>query len=290
MAAAGCAEAAMATIDMKDTRLAWREQGSGTPVLALHSTGSNGSQWKTLMSDLSSRHRVIALDLPGYGGSTLCRGTGAATVEAEARAVCGLLDETGAAHLVGHSYGGTVALKIAMLRPKQVKSLAIFEPAVFHLLREGDADDRRLHREIASIEGLLCAAAAVGAPEAGMKHFIDFWNGNGAWSRCAPEVRVRLLSVFGQVIANFAAIDRETWPLARMRQVACPTLALMASRSPALARRITRMIAATIPDCRIRIVADAGHMAPLTHPAIVNGAVASHIAMAERSSSALRAA
>lgn len=281
----------MPTIDVGGASLAWREEGRGSPVLALHSTGSNGGQWKRLMADLAGRHRVIAADLPGYGGSTPWPGGGMASVEAEAGMVAALLDRCEAkAHLVGHSYGATIALKIAMLRPGKVRSLTIFEPAVFHLLRQGGPDDRGLHREIAAVDGLLCASAAVGAPEAGMKRFVDFWNGEGVWDRSAPEAKQKLLSVFPQVVANFAAIDREIWTLAQLRRMLCPTLALMASGSPALARRLVRMIAATVPDCAMRIVSGAGHMAPVTHPQLVNPAIAAHIAEVERRTVRLRAA
>src|SRR5215212_8645123 len=93
------------------TSVEYTEQGSGEPVVLLHSSGASGAQWRALAERLSARYRVIAPDLYGYGGTAGWAGRGTFCLAHEAALVRGLmerLDEP--AHLVGHSYGGAVAM------------------------------------------------------------------------------------------------------------------------------------------------------------------------------------
>src|SRR3546814_6449107 len=100
----------------------------------------------------------------------------------DAAAVLRVLDaRTGGAsdfHLVGHSYGGAVALKIALTRPQRVLSLTLIEPVVFHLLPlAGDDEDMRLYRTILGVRDRLRGAVAAGWPAHGLATFVDFWPG-----------------------------------------------------------------------------------------------------------------
>src|SRR3546814_9724822 len=95
-------------------------------------------------------------------------------------------------HLVGHSYGGAVALKIALTRPQRVLSLTLIEPVVFHLLPlAGDDEDMRLYRTILGVRDRLRGAVAAGWPAHGMATFVDFWNGAGTWDAADAEQRQR---------------------------------------------------------------------------------------------------
>jgi pyruvate dehydrogenase E2 component (dihydrolipoamide acetyltransferase) len=101
----------------------------GRPVILLHGFGGDLNNWLFTQPALSERHRVIALDLPGHGGSG--KDAGAGDLAALSKAV---LDFLGAidvpkAHLVGHSLGGAVALRLALDNPSHVASLSLIGPA-----------------------------------------------------------------------------------------------------------------------------------------------------------------
>ncbi|MEM8646266.1 MAG: alpha/beta hydrolase [Pseudomonadota bacterium] len=259
---------------------------TGSPVLALHSSASTGLQWKNLSDHLDGRHRVIAPDLPGYGKTAPWPGTGLASVENEARAMARLIKAAGEpVHLVFHSWGGALALKIAMALPEWTLSLTLIEPAIFHLLRDADsAADRALFAEIAAVAGIVASSAAEGNPEAGMGRFVDFWNGADAWANTSPRLRTALRSQLGQVVNNFAAGFNETWTLKQAAAVTCPTLMVMGLESVPLAQRVTELLAESIPHSQLAMVAGAGHMVPLTDPHIVDPLVRSHLERAERTS------
>jgi len=185
-------------------------------------------------------------------------------------------------HLVGHSWGGAVAIKIAMALPEWVRSLTLIEPAVFHLLRDAQCPaDRALFADIAAVAGIASAAAADGHPEAGMARFIDFWNGEDSWANTSPRLRTVLRAQLGQVINNFAAGFGEAWGLEEAAEIICPTLTIMGMESVPLAQRVTEMLAETIPSARLAMVPGAGHMAPLTDPHIVDPLISGHLRMAE---------
>src|SRR3546814_4273821 len=166
-------------------------------VVALHSSASTGAQWKALATALAGRE-VVTPDLPGYGRASFRdnpRDDKAALAD-DAAAVLRVLDaRTGGAsdfHLVGHSYGGAVALKIALTRPQRVLSLTLIEPVVFHLLPlAGDDEDMRLYRTILGVRDRLRGAVAAGWPAHGMATFVDFWNGAGTWDPADAEQRQR---------------------------------------------------------------------------------------------------
>lgn len=258
--------------------------GSGTPVLALHSSGASGLQWKNLNDHLRGRYRMIAPDLPGYGATPAWPGTGAASVEAEARNIARLIRAAGEpVHLVGHSWGGALAIKIAMALPEWTRSLTLIEPAIFHLLRDAEnGADRALFAEIAALAGIVSASAADGHAEQGMARFIDYWNGDDAWANTNPRLRNALRGQLGPVINNFAAGFNETWALSAARAITCPTLMVMGMESVPLAQRVTEMLAETIPSSRLAMIPGAGHMAPLTDPHIVDPLIGSHLKRSDR--------
>ncbi|QEX19216.1 alpha/beta hydrolase [Hypericibacter terrae] len=253
------------------------EAGPSALAVLLHSSASSGSQWKSLTGWLAPSLHVMTPDLPGYG-TAAGLDDGEDDVLADAGPVIALIEQAGAAaHLVGHSYGGVIALAIAMARPELVRSLTLIEPVAFYLLRNGDADDRRLLREVNSIEARIRAAMDLGAPEIGMARFIDFWNGEGSWARLEPARQIHLCRQIHRVAANFAAVAQEPCTLTPIRAIRRPTLIIRGEQSPGCTRRIAGMLEAAIPSARLAEIPNAGHMAPLTHPHYVDPLVADHI-------------
>ncbi len=106
-----------------------RGGGAGAPVLLLHGFGADLNGWMFNQPALSDGRRVVALDLPGHGGSS--RDVGAGDGEAFSRAVEGFLAtlDLGRAHLVGHSMGGAIAALLAARRPDLVRTLTLIAPA-----------------------------------------------------------------------------------------------------------------------------------------------------------------
>lgn len=174
--------------------------------------------------------------------------------------------------------------------PGLVRSLTLFEPAMFHLLRDGHAIERQMHEDIAVLERSLREAATDGRPEQGVARFIDFWNGLGTFAVYAPERREKATQRMPMILANFAALNQETWPLSDCARAACPTLGVFGENSPLLVQHLMRLIAGAMNDAKVVSVSAAGHMLPMTHAETAAKILRSHILAAETHASKPRAA
>ena len=266
------------------------EQGSGDPVLLLHSTGASNTQWRALAAQLAARYRVIAPDLYGYGASPHWSGRGAFSLEHEAaplRALIERLDRP--AHLLGHSYGGAVALHLARTRPHALQSLTLIEPVAFHLLRDGDGIDTSALHEIESIAGEVTYALACGDYHAGFGRFVDYWNGPGAWRAIPADRRDALAARLAKVALDFHAALTDPARPDDLRTIAVPALLIQGARTRSPTRRICERLERALPRARLRLIAGAGHMAPLTHREQVNTLIAAHIDTARADADAAQA-
>ncbi len=270
----------MRSIDVNGARVAYAAAGAGETVLLLHSSASSSAQWRPLTEILQARWRVLAPDLHGYGQSDQRPGPaspGLAAAAALADAV--LAESAGPIHLVGHSYGGAVALRLAADRPERLLSLTLIEPVAFHLLRgapQGAANDA-LFREVAELAADVTQAAAEGSGRRGMARFIDYWNGEGAWMRTRPDVQAALARQIERVALDFRATMTEPLRLEALGRIPAPALILRGAASPRPTRRIAALVAQVLPDARLQTIEGAGHMLPLTHREPVNAAIAEHL-------------
>ena len=129
----------MRSLSIDGVELAFEERGSGEPVLLIH-----GSAVKDDLLPVADRlalggHRVIRYHRRGYGTSSPVQGP--VSIEDQSRDCAALLRELGIdrAHVVGHSYGGVIALQLALDAPEIVHSLALLEPALILLVPSGQA-------------------------------------------------------------------------------------------------------------------------------------------------------
>ncbi len=259
----------MASVQIGASRIEYFEQGSGEAVVLLHSSASSAAQWRALADLLSKRYRVLAPDFYGCGSSAPWPGAAPFSLAHEAEIVHALLARAGEpAHLVGHSYGGAVALHIARRRPERVLSLALVEPVAFHLLRE--------RPEIDALSEAVSRAVACGDYLGGCARFVDYWS-PGAWDTLPAAKRGAMALRLAKVALEFHATLNERAEAQEWRGIAAPLLLVRGERSPAPARRICELLADALPDVRLRLLPGAGHMAPLTHPDAVNALITEHL-------------
>ncbi len=134
--------ATFATVD--GTRVRYVDEGEGPVVVLLHGFASSIENWVSVLPDLKKDHRVIALDLRGFGWTD--RPVSDYSPEAQAKLVAALLDERGVegkVSLVAHSWGSSVALAFALAQPERVERIALYDawvydsqlPSMFHMAR-----------------------------------------------------------------------------------------------------------------------------------------------------------
>lgn len=252
-------------------QLAWSEAGAGKPALLLHCSLAHSGAFARMMMLLADRLAMRAPDLPGHGATGIEPG-GDPQDQALADAVH-LLEGHAPAHVLGHSFGATVALRLAVERPDLVATLTLIEPVQFSLLADENPDAHAI--EVAA--GVpLTAALEAGDNVAALNQFLGRWGGGVAG--LADPAQVELMAAMMPHI--HAGIDRLLMPkgarvhTADLDRLAMPVLLAEGAESPAVARQILDVIASHVPHARRLVVEGAGHMAPLTHPSVIADAFA----------------
>ena len=247
------------------------QQANRPVVVAVHGSASTATQWKKLANRLAGDFDVFAPNLPGYGGLQDVAAFGNPTLYADADPIARIVRQASRpVHLVAHSYGAAVAFRFALQHPNDILSLTLIEPALFHLLRNGSAEDMKHYTEISAIANAVRISCHTGTPSLGMARFVDYWNGAGTWSSLRPDLQSVLAALAPQVGRNFEAIISETWPVEACQHIRCPTVVMAGGNSHGPAKKVSEIMARAIPHARLEIVPGAAHMMPVTHPELVN--------------------
>ncbi len=106
-------------------------RGRGEPVLLLHGFGGSVYSWREVLPELARRHRVVAIDLYGFGWTDRPETLEPYARDGQVQLALGALDALGIdrAHVMGHSYGGALAMTLAATRPERVRSLVLVDAA-----------------------------------------------------------------------------------------------------------------------------------------------------------------
>lgn len=268
----------MAPTETTEMQIAYAGNALGEPVVLLHCSSASGAEWDSLCAVLGGAFRAIVPDQWGCGQSPAWTGRSSFTLAQEAApilAILNTLDEP--VHLVGHSYGGGVALHIARMRPDRVKSLTLIEPSCFHILRDGERKNTVLFREISGVADGVRTAVASGDYWGGMEAFVDYWNGAGAWAGMHHKARMKLSQRLGKVALDFHALFEEPARLSDYARLTMPTLILCGERSPGPSQKIVAMLASALRRARVERIPGAGHMSPFSHADAVNRHVHDHL-------------
>jgi len=251
--------------------------GEGPPVVLLHCTLSSKNQWRALSSMLDSSYRVIGVDLYGYGGTPMPDKRDGFTLLDEARLVQSLLDSIlppdQPFHLVGHSYGGAVALALSLYVPGRVRTLTVFEPVAFHLLDPEDPGLRPVIEMTRELARLMSASLRFEAAAT----FLDYWSGPGSFAKFPPRVQKDFALRTEKLELDFQALTQTKITLCDYRNLTLPitVIAGRSSRLPAL--RVAQELFENLPGCPLLWV-DTGHMGPVTHPELVNPIILASLA------------
>ncbi len=248
------------------------------PVIALHCSGADGSAWRKLGQALGPWFEINAPNFLGCADRGHWTGERAFTLSDEARPIIEIIDELdGRVHLVGHSYGGGIALKIASARPQAIASLTLYEPSAFHILKEIGGHGEAAVAEIEAVATAIGDGLVSGAYQEAASRFVDYWNGPGSWSAMRPSVRDALVRWLPKASLDFRALINEATPLASYSRLACPVHLIRGEYARGPSRLIVDELARVLPRATRDIVAGAGHMGPLTHPFEVNACIGGYV-------------
>jgi pimeloyl-ACP methyl ester carboxylesterase len=254
-----------------------REAGAGDPVVCIHASASSSAQWRPLMDRLAVRFRVLAVDLYGAGRSPAWPDDRPLTLADEVALIEPIVAAAGPrVHVIGHSYGGAVALKFALMHPERVASLIVFEPVLFSLLMGHDPDGPAA-REICAVRADTTAAVDRGQLDIAGARFVDYWMGAGTWASFPNARRQTIAAAMTHIPGEWHAVFEEPAPLQAFAAVDAVTLCLVGSDSPDTSRAVSTLLAKTLPRaCEVELER-VGHMGPVTHPDLVDELIEQHL-------------
>ena len=244
-------------------RLYYEEHGEGEPILCIHGGGSTALMWADAVHELARLGRVIAYDRRGCTRSERPDPYERTSVPEQADDAAALLDALTAtpAVVIGRSYGGAVAIDLALRSPDRVRALVLLEGDALGLSPEGLEWTRALRallRDVAAADGVDAAYAAL----------VDEVLGEGAWDTFPSEVREVLAGNGPALLAELEYVDQPMPDAAAFATIDKPALLVGASDSPREQREMTEAMANVLPDARMALVSG-GHLINPAAPAVL---------------------
>lgn len=245
------------------------DEGQGQAVILIHSSVSANRQWRELSESLKDRYRVLALNLFGYGETTSWPGDSQQSLYAQAQLIIALCEDLSSpVHLVGHSFGGSVALKAAMLLGPLVGNLILLEPNPFYLLR---LDGRtQAYLESRSLRDHVKCFGSLGDWLKVAERFANYWLGDGSWSAMTEKRRAAFAESLPPNFHEWDAVMEEQTTIEEWKTISAKTLVVSDKATRLPIREIVDIFAQACPHWQFRSITEGGHMAPLTRPDLIN--------------------
>lgn len=261
-------------LEINGARLHVESAGAGAPIVLVHAGVCDSRMWDPQVSDLAADHRVIRYDLRGYGRSTM-----PSAPFAHHEDLAALLERLaiGPAVVIGASYGGEVAVALALEYPERVRALVlantlagITEPSA--ALREG-------WRAVAAA---LDRGDLQGAIERETRMWVDGPRRSPAEVDPGVRERVTLMNaaIFARADEHEAAEEREPDPpvAERLAAIGVPTCVITGALDQPDALESARRLVATIPGARETTIPDAAHLPSMERPEAFNRLVREFLA------------
>jgi pimeloyl-ACP methyl ester carboxylesterase len=267
----------MGKVSVNGMSFAYVEEGSGPPIVLVHGSVSDYREWSSQMIPLARHYRVIAYSRR-YHWPNLAPGTDAdASVERQADDLAAIIKAMGIApaHIVGHSFGGAVALNLTLRHPELVRTLVLAEPAVSGVLRDMP-ENEAVSKESQAIRAEMQEAFAGGDAERIVRSYAAHV-APGEFEKAAPEVRQMLLANVPAFQLDFTS-RRPPFTCDDARRVAVPVLIVYGDRSPMGLQRIAEATARCIKAARLVKIPEATHWMQHDHPRAFNDALLEFLA------------
>jgi pimeloyl-ACP methyl ester carboxylesterase len=264
-------------LDVTTIKADFVEAGSGPVVMLVHSSVSGARMWRRLIDDLKDEFHVRAVNLYGYGRTPPWSSDAPQSLDDQACLVeTALPTDADKVCLVGHSFGGSVAMKLAARLSGRVTKLVLLETNPFYLLEQ--AGRAEAFAEAMELRNCIKKFGALGEWATAAEQFADYWGGVGSWENMPAERRNTFVEALQPNYFEWDAVMDETTSVEQWaRLLPRSTLVVSDPNTVLPIREITALLRRSCPMWTYKEVAGGGHMAPLTHPDLINPLVRSFL-------------
>ena len=245
-------------------RIEYEEQGSGPTLVLVPGSCSTGAAWRPVMKALDGRFRFVTTSLLGYGATAERRTENDPSVLREAEMLEAVIEKAhGEVHLVGHSFGGAVALVVAMRKHVPIASLTMLEAPIPSLLRQcGEDAHYRSFRDMT--DGYF--AAWRGGDREAIRSMIDFYGGDGTWAHWPDRVRAYAVETTPVNMLDWAcAYDHPLSP-EMLAAIDVPVSVAVGAQSHPAICRANGLAAMSIGGATFKTIGGAAHFMISAHP------------------------
>lgn len=244
---------------------AWlRRMGQGPrQALMVHCSLAHSGEWRGVADLLGDRLSITALDLPGHGRAPDHDPAQDIGDQAVAMALPLLTGADAPVDLVGHSFGGAIALRLAVEAPEAVRSLTLIEPTLFAAARAAGLPEAAGHEDEMRP---LQAAVDAGDAEGAARLFTAEWGTGPAWEAQPETQRAYITQRIGLILTAEPVLWHDSGRvLPRIGAIKCPVLLMQGGDSPPIIGAILTALEGMLPDTTRVSVPGARHMLPVTH-------------------------
>lgn len=257
----------MSEIEVNGVRLHYELEGSGEPLALVHGSWTDAGGWALVVPALAESFRVLCYDRRGHSRSE--RPDTQGSVAEDGDDLAGLLEtlDLAPAHVVTSSFGGNIAINLALRRPELFRSLSCHEPPLFDLLGDDPEAGEMLSRGAGSIESVT-RRIADGDHEGAARQFVDEVAFEpGTWDDQLPE---RVKQTMTGNAPTFLDETRDPTQTAidpdALRQLEIPVRLTVGTASPPLFAKVVRRLEELIPGASVETIEGADHGPQMTVP------------------------
>ena len=257
-------EAEIRTLERPGCAIAYRSQGAGPPLLLLHATMSSSRELGVLARRLDGHFGVTSMDRRASGESSLAPGSAVAPIDVAVHVadVAALIEAVADEPLVvvGHSYGGCLALELAARRPELVGRVWVYEPPY------AQVGPPAVRQRLVEIGDRVQQANERSGPEDAAEVFLAGVAGAQAVERLSAGARERIRGPGAAAVAEASLLGLDPDGLGR---IDCPVVVATGGDSPEAYPVIAAGLLEKIPGARRELIDGGDHMAPLTRPGTI---------------------
>lgn len=247
----------------------FEEDGTGPTVLLLCSTGLDSKQWRDLLPLLAGR-KILCPHYLCYSGTDGWQGEGEIDswldyLASEAL----LLGEEEPVDIVGHSYGGFIALRLAKEHPDRIRRMAFHEPIVWGCLQYTERGE--LKNEFGEVVETFFTENL--EPEEFLRDFVDYWNVPGSWDIMPNHRRKMWMELQPKILSEVRLLCYDRTPPSYYEDIEHPILITLSKDTPPHQFEACTIAASALGDVRV-VEVPGGHMGVVTR----SGDVMPHLA------------
>jgi pimeloyl-ACP methyl ester carboxylesterase len=235
------------------------QTGSGEPIVLLHGFGGSVYSWRKIVPALAESHRVVAIDLNGFGYTQRPRHAESYTRAGQGQLVLAVMDALGIerAHFMGHSYGGGLALYLAFSHPARFRSLVLVDSSA-----PTYSDDRRSRAASWRPLARLYVRTVALRPGTVRRSLLGSFHDD---SQVTPELvkayfdRLRIEGV-GEAYYGLTAPRRTPSERVELDKIDVPTLVVWGAQDEVVSLASGRRATAKLPRSELVVIEECGHL------------------------------